>query len=955
MERASMAVLSNVVQLVGQEFRQLRAVRGEVTELRDELATMNTLLRMQSEADASGLSHFVREWMKQLRELAYDAEDCVDLYLFRIRCQQGDGFLVWSKRLLATLFPRHCLAGEITALRIRAVSISERHARYGVSIELLGRTASSSEALQAVVASARAPRPHNDPNQFVGIKAQAENLGKKVVKAAVCESDKELKVFSIVGFGGLGKTTLAMEVCRQLETEFKRQANVSVSQTFGSKDLQGLLKRVLLQVVTLPSNQNEQAALLRKIDGMDVGELEGMLKESLQNNRYLIFIDDVWSKAAWEAIWSKLPSSNCGSRIIVTTRIDTVAKACSNYCDYYIHHMKPLDEKQSDQLFRRKAFGSMTEDSCPEYLKGAMENILKKCGGLPLAIANIASLLASYTHPEGKKMWEIVGRSIGSQMDNNPTLEGMRQILTLSYDHLPHHLKACIMYLSIFPEDYVICKDRLLKRWIAEGLIPEKRGMTQMELAEAYFNELMSRSMIDRGTDIVTVYQWREETCRMHDMMLEVMVSKSLESNFVSLLGRQYEGMAYDRIRRLAIHGGVEATQESSSKKMTAHRGIKAMTMKHVRSLSIFDTEAQNLLARLGEFMLLRVLDLEDCKGLQKEHMSHICRMYLLRFLSLKCSDIKVMPSRIGDLEHLQTLDVRQTQLTSLPETVTKLEKLEHLLFTTKDGNLMSGWILPQGINKMKALRQLNKAVVVSEEKVAKEIGDLDQLEDLCIYVDTRNKDMDQNVLEELAKSLSKMNSLQLLDIGNLGCDKWPFKRALHFLHQVKSPPQLLRYFRICGLIDQLPKWVGGLMNLTELVIAWTYVDGVQLFSDICKLPNLQRLTLGPYFIRHGQDMVARSSQSFPKLKELTLGYSPEVPEVYGFEKGCMPELETLVLQFDDQWKTTAGIEHLKNLKEVQISCVKEGALAAVVEVLEVENNHRLKSDREEIRVIVRS
>lgn len=198
-------------------------------------------------------------------------------------------------------------------------------------------------------------------------------------------------------------------------------------------------------------------------------------------------IDDVWSISAWDAIRSKLPSSNCGSRIIVTTRMDTVAKACSDANDDYIHHMKKLNDEDSEHLFVSKAFGF--GNTCPKDLEAAMRSILKKCGGLPLAIVSIASLLASYKPPEGKKMWEIVQKSIGSQMETNPTLEGMRQILTLSYNHLPHHLKACMMYLSIFPEDYIIVKDRLLKRWIAEGLVAEKRGLTRMELAEGYFNE----------------------------------------------------------------------------------------------------------------------------------------------------------------------------------------------------------------------------------------------------------------------------------------------------------------------------------------------------------------------------------------------------------------------------------------------------------------------------------
>ncbi|OEL18286.1 Disease resistance protein RPM1 [Dichanthelium oligosanthes] len=946
MEGAAQILVSNLAQLVGEEFRQLRGVGGEVARLRNELATINALLRMQSEADEGAVDHFVREWMKQLREVAYDAEDCVDLYLFRVRCPSGDRSFVWCKRLLTTLMSRRRLASDIRALRALASAVNEQHARYGVSLEPLRRTAASDPV--AVAASARALRPaDNDPDhQFVGSKAQAIALANKV-KALNHENDKQRKVFSIVGFGGLGKTTLAVEVCRQLETEFQRQAQVSVSQTFSAKDLQGLLKRVLRQIA------QHQAGSLGNIDAMNVDDLEVELKERLENYRYLILIDDVWSIAAWDTIRSKLPSSNCGSRVIVTTRIDTVAKACSDANDDCIHHMKKLDEADSEQLFVSKAFGS--GKSCPSDLKDIMRSILKKCAGLPLAIVNIASLLASYRPPEGKKIWETVQKSIGSQMETNPTLEGMRQILTLSYNHLPHHLKACAMYLSIFPEDYMIVKDRLLKRWIAEGLIAEKRGLTQMELAEGYFNELMSRSMIDHASNQVTLREGREEGCRVHDMMLEILVSKSLEANFVSLVGGQYEGMSCaNTIRRLSIHGGVEAHKDSSSNIMAARRGtgngiIRGMVVQHVRSLTMFDPEeAHKLLARLGEFTLIRVLDLEDCKGLGKKHMSCICRMYLLRFLSLKGTDIKVMPRTVGDLEHLQTLDVRQTHLKHLPETVKKLEKLEHLLFSGK-GETWSGWMLPQGINKMKALRQVNKAAVVYDPKVAKEIGELDQLQELAIYVDTR-KEMKQEVVKELARSLSKMYTLRWLDIGNFGCDQWPFNQIMDFLHGVESPPRLLRYLKICGRIDRMPDWLELLTDLVEFDIGWTYLDGVQLFNVLCKLPNLKRLYLGPYFIRKGENMVARSCQSFPELKELTLGYSPEVPPVYIFEEGSMEKLEMLAVYFGDQPKEVVGIENLTNLKEVQFNGWRD-KLKRGLEQLEELNNKRDVSEQIAVRV----
>jgi len=137
MEGAAQSLLSNVGQLVGKEFRKLRGVGGEVARLRNELANINVLLRMQSEADGGSVNHFVREWMKQLREVGYDAEDCIHLCLFHVRCRPDDHLLVWTKRLLTTLWSRCRLAGDIKDLRALASAINEQHARYGVSLNSL--------------------------------------------------------------------------------------------------------------------------------------------------------------------------------------------------------------------------------------------------------------------------------------------------------------------------------------------------------------------------------------------------------------------------------------------------------------------------------------------------------------------------------------------------------------------------------------------------------------------------------------------------------------------------------------------------------------------------------------------------------------------------------------------------------------------------------------------------
>jgi len=151
--------------------------------------------------------------------------------------------------------------------------------------------------------------------------------------------------------------------------------------------------------------------------------------------RYFIVVDDLWEMEAWDAIECAFPQNNYCCRVMITTRNEKVARRC---CDTsgIIHHMKPLSEPDSRKLFFTRIFG--TQDDCPSGFEEVSCAILKRCGGLPLAIITIAGILASQ-QTQLKVAWEYIQTALAPELESNIDYENMMYILDLSYKHLPLH------------------------------------------------------------------------------------------------------------------------------------------------------------------------------------------------------------------------------------------------------------------------------------------------------------------------------------------------------------------------------------------------------------------------------------------------------------------------------------------------------------------------------------
>ncbi|KZV56488.1 hypothetical protein F511_22296 [Dorcoceras hygrometricum] len=326
--------------------------------------------------------------------------------------------------------------------------------------------------------------------------------------------ESNLQIMSVVGMGGIGKTTLARHIFSNpsIVNHFDLHAWVTISQQYSVHEiLLGIIKDS--KVV---EGEGEQ------LTGRNVDELGLRLHKILFGRRYLIVMDDMWSIEVWHAIQRFFPDNDNGCRILVTTRLSNVA---DDFHSCTPHRLPLLDEVQSWCLFCDKVFGK--SESCPLELEEIGKTIARNCRGLPLAIAAISGLLAKSNRTV--EYWESVANGSCRGQDGF-----CFEILSLSYRQLPVHLKPCFLYMAIYPEDSNIRVSMLVQLWVAEGIVKPIKYRSLEEVAEDNLKDLIDRNLIQ-----VRDYGSRNniKSCTIHDLLRELCLKEAQKEKF--LCGRR--------------------------------------------------------------------------------------------------------------------------------------------------------------------------------------------------------------------------------------------------------------------------------------------------------------------------------------------------------------------------------------------------------------------------------
>ncbi|KAM0017243.1 putative P-loop containing nucleoside triphosphate hydrolase, leucine-rich repeat domain superfamily [Helianthus debilis subsp. tardiflorus] len=800
----------------------------------------------------------VKEWLKDLQHLAYDIDDVLDGWLTEAMQSESEGITSKVRKLIPTCctnFSRSStMLAQLDDISTKLQDLVKEKTDLGLRVEEETMPRNINDVNRRFQSSVV------DPSSIVGRQAEKEALVQQLLVLGDGPYDQNCSIVPIVGMGGVGKTTLARLLYHDklVKDHFELKAWVCVSDEFNSFRISKEIFEAMAKV-----NQNFT----------NLNLLQEALGDHLRGKRFLLVLDDIWTEsyADWETLVRPFYTCAPGSKIIITTRKDRLLKQLVyNPLNKQLHN---LSDDDALCLLARHALGVNNFDSHLS-LKPYPEGIMKKCGGLPLALIALGRLLR--TKKDEVEHWKEVSNSeIWRLKDEGGILPALR----LSYHDLSATLKQLFAYCYLFPKDFLFDKEELVLLWMAEGFLqqPTPCDSTEERLGHEFFDELLSRSFFQHAPN-------NESLFMMHDLMNDLATSVATEF-FIRLDNENEKNIRKEMLEKYR-HMSFVRERHVTYKKFEAFTKAKSLRTFLATSVGEVTSWEYSYLSNkiftdlFPQLPLLRVLNLSHFN--LHEVPESVGTLRHLRYLNLSRTTITHLPEKVCNLYNLQTLILFGCyMLTKLPKNFLKLKNLWHL--DVRHTSLLFHTLL--GIGELKSLQVSILKIVIGSES-GSEITKLNDFKIQCGKISILGLEKVQNAVHvhDANFSQKRLSELELIWSDELydSRDGMLEKEVLNELKPYDDKLKKLKIRSYGGL--EFPKWVGDPLFLH---LKHVPVSGCKRCTS---LPPLAQL---------------------PSLKELFINglYEVEVVDFGLFEAGrTFPSLE--ILRFEDMrgWKKWYGV-----------------------------------------------